>query len=686
MSHDMDAGRPVSTTPQHTRVPSSHLNALDGVRAIAVAFVLGYHLIPGAVPAGILGVDVFFVLSGFLITSLLIGQWKIHGRVDYVSFTRRRLRRLFPALALTVLVCTTLALCVGGDALIAIRRQFFSSLVFVSNWVEIGAGSSYFDHTQPLLLTHMWSLAVEAQFYVVWPLLLWALFVFVTRVARPTLRLASVVAAAFSIASAAWALYLLFHGASPSRVHMGTDTHAFGLMLGASMALWRGSRLDGSDHEALTPTVRQRRGLIGWCALVILVVTSFVDITDVLSSSLAPLGNTGILIFASVAAAALIAALLPEVHVEPTCAHLESQRSIVRRCEQSMRLMWRNPAQSLALLLSWRPLVWFGQRSYGIYLWHWPLAVLSFYAFPHLPLWLSALLVTVGATIAADASFRWIESPARRMGVRAWLRRTYVKDESRLTNRRIGVAIAVSCACVAALLSQPTLSSAQEAIIAGQKAASTPSRIDARTIAPLTGLNPLDNEAAYAQQRAAEAAAAEAAKQPQFAQVNGEQVSVIGDSVTLGAQGALQTALPGIVVDGEVSRSFMVAGDVLATLDATWGARDYVVVSLATNTQVDAGQLEALFASLAPQRRLVVVTAYGPPRTTWIPPSNDAIRAFASAHPDRVRVASWDRAIAERTDLLAQDLVHPHGEGTTLYAQVIADALGTFPLEDSNGH
>ena len=164
--------RSTNPTPASQRGRIGRIGGLDGLRAIAVALVLVYHLIPGVLPGGMVGVDAFFVISGFLITSLLLLEQRRTGRIDLRRFWIRRLRRIVPALVAAVAVVVALAACIGGDALLAVRRQVLSSILLVYNWAEIIGGSSYFDQTQPLLLTNVWSLAVEEQFYLLWPLVI----------------------------------------------------------------------------------------------------------------------------------------------------------------------------------------------------------------------------------------------------------------------------------------------------------------------------------------------------------------------------------------------------------------------------------------------------------------------------------------------------------------------------------
>ena len=215
--------RPPAPYPA-TRAPrvKRRIVGLDGLRAIAAFFVLAFHLVPGVALAGFAGVDMFFVLSGFLITSLLLEERAVHGRLDLRRFWVRRCRRLFPAVSVTVVGSAALALMVGGDALVALSRQALGALTATYNWVEIAAGASYFEQSSPLLLTNMWSLAVEQQFYLVWPLVIAAMMTW-----RRSRRCA--VALGLGAVSVVWHAVVVNHDVS--RAYMGTDSHLWGLML-----------------------------------------------------------------------------------------------------------------------------------------------------------------------------------------------------------------------------------------------------------------------------------------------------------------------------------------------------------------------------------------------------------------------------------------------------------------------
>jgi peptidoglycan/LPS O-acetylase OafA/YrhL len=176
----------VSTSIPHH---SSHarLRGLDGLRAIAVTTVIAFHLTPGLLPGGYVGVDVFFVISGFLITTLLLRERADTGRVALRAFWARRARRLLPALALVVLVACTSALVIGGDVLVRIGTQVLGAATFSYNWLGIASETSYFDTTTPELFRNLWSLAVEEQFYLIWPFVVLVLVLVPWRWARVAL-------------------------------------------------------------------------------------------------------------------------------------------------------------------------------------------------------------------------------------------------------------------------------------------------------------------------------------------------------------------------------------------------------------------------------------------------------------------------------------------------------------------
>lgn len=608
-----------STAP--ATAPPARFAGLDGMRGIAVLLVVVYHLFPPAVlPGGFVGVDVFFVISGFLITSLLLREHVSTGRVALGRFWQRRARRLLPALAVVVVVCSALAWLVGGDVLVDLDAQVLGAATFSYNWVSVAGGGGYFAAATPELFRNFWSLAVEEQFYVLWPLI-FPLFLLLPRAwARTT------AAFALAAASVAWMGVSVAGGGDVTRAYFGTDTHAFGLLLGVGLAflLVPLFRTEG-PRWAESRAAQSITGAAGVLALAGLVALAMVP----QSSSTATF--PGVLLAASLlSAVAIVAGVWPG--------------------------SWFGPA------IDARPMRWIGDRSYGIYLWHWPLLVLAVAAFAPdatvawAPIWIG--LVVLAATAAASAlSFRYVETPVRQHGFRACVRMLAVRLRGGPRARLRAVGVALSGALVlagagAAIAVSPDETSAEAAVEAGRRALEKALREAPAPIAP----TPSATDAAS----------------PAPTDITGDQISAVGDSVMLASAGGLVERLPGIEVDAEVSRSMWAGPEIVDELDATGRLRPFVVVALGTNGEVDPSTLEHLADTVGPKRGLVLVNAYAP--RDWIPGVNAELAAFADDHRN-VIVADWSGAIASHEDLLAGDKIHPGAAGGRIFADTVAAAV-----------
>ena len=608
---DWEQPFPAFRTPMTQPSSARRFAGLDGLRAIAVALVVIYHLFPGwMLHSGFIGVDMFFVISGFLITSLLLRERAAHGRIDLVDFWRRRARRLLPALALLVTVAATWAWAVGGDVLVRLGPQVLGAATFSYNWVSVAAGADYFSADTPELFRNLWSLAVEEQFYWVWPLLLPLLLLVRRRWIRAAI--AVVVAAASALSMAA----VVDDGAT--RAYFGTDTHAFGLLLGVALAVGLERVLATPPRWLTGATARTVGGTVGALSLVGLVAVATRPETQDAASFPGTL-----------AAASLLTAV---VIVSATA-----------------------PGSRLGPLLDVAPLRWIGDRSYGIYLWHWPLLVLLTAMFGS-SAWFGS--VALALTIAcAAASHRWVEEPVRRRGFRTALRMLRARLSGAPAPRfRALTALALTVVVVggttAAIATAPDETSGRAAVEAGQRA------LTQRTPPPRPPLVPADVQ--------------RHTRSTSPAPVEGTQIDAIGDSVMLASAPALLDRYPGIRIDAEVSRSLWAAPGIIAGLGS--GLRDYVVVGLGTNGAVDDSVLDRVRDQLGPDRRLVLVTASAP--RPWIPGVNKDLRAYAGDHPD-VLIADWASAIAPHEDLLAEDHIHPGSAGGHYYADAVADAITT---------
>lgn len=341
--------------------------ALDGLRAVAVVAVILYH---SAFPAsgGYLGVDIFFVLSGYLITSLLLEELGRNDRIDYLAFLRRRVRRLLPA-ALLVLITLAIYTRWRGDpsSLTFRRRELLAAIGYASNWYFIQSSQGYFEHFVGVSpLRHMWSLAVEEQFYIFWPL---ALPFVVPRTPNGGRRASYLV---FLIITSAFAMALLYRSSDPSRAYYGTDARIHEPLVGALLAVVM-------PHFCSTPARPTLwLSMTAGPALFAILVAALVWFSD--SVSLYYRG--GSLLFCI-----LVACLIATIETAPDSA--------------------------LGRLLSASPLRWMGKVSYGAYLWHWPLLVIPYRHAVAIPTWLRIAGLTSLTFVVAYASFVLVERPLR---------------------------------------------------------------------------------------------------------------------------------------------------------------------------------------------------------------------------------------------------------------------------------
>ena len=376
-------------------VTGRHLPALNGLRGVAVIGVVAYHLQLGWARGGYLGVDLFFVLSGFLITTLLLEEWVGSGRISLGAFWGRRARRLLPALFLVVvalavyLVLNGLWGGPGANGLVdlsGLRGDAISTLLYVNNWHSIFVHQSYFaQFSTPSPLQHTWSLAIEEQFYLVWPLVLLVLFRFGRRGWR---RAGVTLAVGLGILSSVLMAVLFTPGTDPSRVYYGTDTRLFDLMAGATIAFVAAARPQ--------PNARARRTL----------------------HLAAPLAGVALLVFWVTAGYTTgVRAGMPTNFMFEggflVCAALAGVVVADTRLVQ---------AGGLGRGLAWRPLHFVGTISYGIYLWHWPVIVYLNGARTGLSSWPLDLL-RVGVTLSlSTASYYLVERPIRLARLHGWVR------------------------------------------------------------------------------------------------------------------------------------------------------------------------------------------------------------------------------------------------------------------------
>jgi peptidoglycan/LPS O-acetylase OafA/YrhL len=354
--------------PQDHRLP--YMPGIDALRAIAVLAVFFYHVSTGGwMPGGFLGVDVFFVISGYLITALLLSEYRRAGHLDVLRFWLRRARRLLPAVAVMIAVTLVAAAIFTPGDVSGLRGDAVASLFYVNNWHLVLSDQSYFqEFARPSLFRHLWSLSVEEQFYLLWPL------VFAAGMTLFGKRRLLIGVLAGAVASTVLMIILFDPSGDSSRVFYGTDTRGVGLLLGVALAMvWHPSRLRPITGRG----ARWILDGVGVLALV-MIVRTFLDVRD-----FDPGLYRGGFLMLAVWTALLVAVL----------AH---------------------PAARLGRVLGNPPLVWLGLRSYSFYLWHWPVLALTRPGIDvpmHGPL---LVALQLGVTLAlADLSYRYVEQPFR---------------------------------------------------------------------------------------------------------------------------------------------------------------------------------------------------------------------------------------------------------------------------------
>ena len=613
------AVKKISPAPATTAVAvASRLPGLDGLRALAVTLVVVYHLFPGVLVGGFVGVDVFFVISGFLITGLLLREKEASGRIHLPGFWKRRARRLLPALALLVVAATGTAFVIGGDVLVGLGKQVLGALTFSYNWLALAGGSSYFDDTTPELLRNLWSLAVEEQFYLLWPLVVLLLLLL-----RRRLRLVIVLGVA--IASAV-AMAVLFAADDPTRVYYGTDTHSFGLAIGAFLAIatthWTQQVLAWSRASRFWLPLA---GLVGFAGLIAVAILLPDD---------APLVyQGGLVVVALLSALAIMGAVVP--------------------------------GGFLGRALDLAPFRWVGERSYGLYLWHWPVFILVT-ASVTLPVaedlegWMLGAISLTITVLAAALSYRFVETPVRREGFRGALRaygRAWSPRRLRFLATSLATVLVLGLAGLGAtgLVTDPGTGEAQAQIEAGQEAIKDDPATEPAEEITLPG---------------------------------GDQIMAVGDSVMLAAAPELKKAFPGIHIDAVVSRQMAQGPEIVQQIVDEGKMRPILVLGLGTNGPIDRSSVEKIAATIGPDVQLVLVNVEAP--RGWIAGNNKIFAKFAGEQRS-VELANWSDAIKPRIDVLSSDKVHPGGPtGGRIYAGAIRDALQRLaelpPLLGSNDY
>lgn len=627
------------------RPKSRYIPALDGLRTLAVVAVVLYHLNLTWAQGGLLGVTIFFVLSGYLITRLLINEIAKTGRIDLKSFWIRRIRRLFPAVVTVVVVTCALCTVFNHVMLTKMRPDILPSLLFFNNWWQILHNVSYFNALgDPSPLTHFWSLAIEEQFYLIWPPLLLAMVSMHT--SKPNTRRVVLGLAAVS----AVAMMVLYNPATdPSRVYYGTDTRVFSLLLGAWMAFIpdrdlapaRLVRHLGLDRLAGAGKHDKSKSNTAEAA-----TTKPSELARFWSSpaSIDLLGVVGLVGLAAMVALTNGYTAFQYRGGTLLCSILTLM--VIAACVQ--------PQGMVARALAAEPLVWIGKRSYSIYLWHYPLLLLmNPVANINDTPWWHYILQVLLVVAAAECSYRFIETPFRKGAFGRTV--SELRDGTATPAGWVRAHIPTCAACAVVLV----------VALGGLVFVPDTSALSGE------GAEILNKQAKNAKPQDQQAAD-DTDKDDDGFPDGAYDLLMIGDSVSLRAVDAFDGVFPHSHIDAEKGRQFDVGREAFEGYIQQNLAGRIVVFALGTNGLVTDDQIDAIMADAGSKRIVVFVNTRSP--QPWVGPTNQAI-ANAATRYKNVRVIDWYGYSANRNDLFDGDGTHLSTVGVTEYLKLIHDAV-----------
>jgi peptidoglycan/LPS O-acetylase OafA/YrhL len=581
--------------------PVRHIASIDGLRAIAVTAVVLYHLGISWLPGGFLGVDLFFVISGYVITRLILDSINKSGALDLRGFYWARLRRIYPGFLFMVF---STIIFIGVWAPEAIKRFLTDlpyALVGMMNWALVARQQDYFESIgRPPLLQHTWSLAVELQFYLIWPIILLTVLKYFGKanVARVALIIAMFSGAALFFVS----LQLDAANAQQvSHIYFGTDTHSLGLFLGSALAVsWIPQNLSANIAKRAQDVI-DGIGVFGLLGLIATFL--FIDANNATSYQIAfPLAA----IFGCLVIISLV-----------------------------------HPASRFAPLISSAPFTWVGQRSYGIYIWHW---VVFQVTRPSVDLtgetWALYLARVLLVLALADISLRWVEIPFRQGNIQNWVRGIkYRAPRVQLRHKAYILLSILSLVAVSASISAQAISKSE---LAAKQLLDESMGNEDEDLAASTG---------------------------DLGSTTG--VWVTGDSVILGVRAKLERQVHISLINARVGRQ---APELLAAMgvDQISVPESPIVFNLGNNNKLSLETVTEIFETVKNQPQIVVVNTAVP--RSWRDENNKIIATVAANYPN-VKLVDWNKISEGKPQLFAPDGVHLSPLGSDAYVAAILDVL-----------
>jgi len=572
-----------------------YIPAIDGLRALAVIAVMFYHLGFSWIPGGFLGVDLFFVISGYVITRLLLDSIAQSGGLDLRGFYIARARRLLPALLFTV-ITTTIAVGIWApDTMKRFVTDLPFSLTGTMNWWLVARQQDYFESIgRPPLLQHTWSLAVEAQFYLIWPLILYFILKKLGKNRIPIAALS--IAAASGITLLLVSLSLDASNASKvSHVYFGTDTHSIGLFLGAALAV---SWIPQNFTTTLTKNAQNFIDGVG-----------FIGFVGILSTFL----------------------LIDET--KPTLYKIAFPLAGIFGAAIIMSIV--HPASRFAPILQHPVLIWIGERSYSMYLWHW---VIFQVTRPTVDLagkmWALYSLRILIVFALADISYRYVEIPIRRGAIKHWLKGLkYRTKKERTRQTRVFTLLFTIVFLCASIVSVRAISLGNQQRAAIEKAIPT--------------------------------------EEITNSEENTDGIWLTGDSVILGIRSVLGELQPISLVNARIGRQ---APELLEVIkdDMSQVESSPIVFNLGNNGVLVKSDVEAIFEEIKNQPKVIVVNTAVP--RPWRDANNSLLSEVASQYP-QIQIVDWNAISTGHPEYFAPDGVHLVPTGVQVYVNEILKYL-----------
>ncbi|WP_025021881.1 acyltransferase family protein [Ligilactobacillus hayakitensis] len=610
---------------------SRYITGFDGIRSIAVIAVILYHLFPYTMKGGLMGVPIFFVVSGYLITDLLIQEWEQNGKIDIIGFYIRRMKRLYPALITMLMVTGTYITLFQRNLLTNLGKIIVSNIFYVYNWFEIRMGQSYFDKfaTQSPF-THLWSLSIEGQFYLLWPFVILGLLKLVHKNSHRFWIIFAV-----SLLSAIEMALLFSPGKDPSRLYYGTDTRMFSILIGTSLAfVWPSTKL-----RAEMPAENRRIiNLVGYLSMVILLIF-FVT----LSGENPFVYHFGMYLFS------LVSAVLVAVVAHPGA---------------SLNRLFTNPFFS-----------YIGKRSYGIYIYQFP--VLTFYEakinIGEHPI-LNGIVEILIILIISELSYRLIEQPLKKFDYTNALEEikdVFMAPKGVPIKKKVSVILALTTVAITLVgsfqsttVKKASSSDLEKQIIKNNKEVAKKNK----QINHKDESNSASSSSSVKEDNINDENLKLSPKQVE--QANNLAITAVGDSVLADGSAELQKIFPKMYVDAKVGRQTADAVQILQNSANSNQLADTILVVEGTNGPFVGNEVSDIMKIAGKKRQVYWVNTHVPTRR-WEGQVNKDLQKNDKKYKN-LHIVDWNSYCKNHPDWFYDDNVHPNPEGVKYYSHLVA--------------